>query len=60
MTETPERPENARSYTIQRLMEETGISVEEAQQLIFLLGFEWSCLLREGHIIAKRKRAGRL
>lgn len=40
MTDTPGRPENARAYIIQRLMEETGISVEEAKELIGVLGFE--------------------
>ncbi|RWE83141.1 MAG: hypothetical protein EOS63_05485 [Mesorhizobium sp.] len=59
MTDTLGRPENARAYIIQRLMEETGISVEEAKELIGVLGFEWPSLLREAHIIAERKQAGR-
>ena len=52
----PGKPENARSYKVQRLMEETGITVEEAQELIALLGYEWSSLLREAHILMQKKR----
>ncbi|WP_292422078.1 hypothetical protein [Mesorhizobium sp.] len=55
MIDTPGKPENIRNYLVQRLMEETGISVEEAQQLIALIGYEWPSLLREAHILAKKK-----
>ncbi|WP_292496154.1 hypothetical protein [Mesorhizobium sp.] len=56
MIDSPGKPENARAHIIQRLMAETGISVEEAQDLIALIGYEWNSLLREARLLAEKRR----
>ncbi|MEI9403375.1 hypothetical protein [Mesorhizobium argentiipisi] len=38
-------------YFIRRLVDETGITEEQARNLIALLGYEWTSLLREAHIL---------
>ena len=54
--DTPGKPETARSYMVHRLIEGTGVTVEEAHGLIALLDYDWSSLLREAHILAKKSR----
>ena len=57
MIDTPGKPENVRNYMVQRLMEATGISVQEALLLIALIGYEWPSLLREAHILVQKSRS---
>lgn len=38
----------------ERLVRDTGISVEEARELIAMLGLDWSSLVREARILRKR------
>lgn len=51
-TEQSDRPGHA--VLIRRLVEETGITREEAQDLIMMLGVDWSSLMRKAHNL-KRK-----
>jgi len=38
---------------VEQLVRETGVTEEQARELISLLGLEWSSLLREARLIAK-------
>ncbi|MDX8442230.1 hypothetical protein [Mesorhizobium australafricanum] len=42
-------------YFVRRLLEETGITEAQARELIALLGYEWTSLLREAHILIAKK-----
>jgi hypothetical protein len=42
-------------YFVRLLVEETGITERQARDLIALLGYEWTSLLREAHILAKKR-----
>ncbi|WP_185970229.1 MULTISPECIES: hypothetical protein [unclassified Mesorhizobium] len=44
------------SYFVRRLMDETGITEEQARVLIALLGYEWTSLLREANILAQKRQ----
>ena len=58
MPSIPDKPDgSARAGLIQRLVKETGITEAEASDLLSLLGTDWSSLVREAHIL-KKKRAG--
>ncbi|RUW80453.1 hypothetical protein [Mesorhizobium sp. M2A.F.Ca.ET.067.02.1.1] len=38
-------------YFVRRLVSETGITEQQARDLIALLGYEWASLLREAHLL---------
>ncbi len=38
----------------ERLARETGITLEQPQGLIVLIGTEWNSLLREAHLLKKQ------
>ncbi|WP_164873719.1 hypothetical protein [Mesorhizobium sp. M7A.F.Ce.TU.012.03.2.1] len=41
---------------IERLVKEAGITEDQARELIFLLGLNWSSLLREAKLLRKSAR----
>jgi len=42
--------QSANEVLVKRLVEETGISAEQAREIIRLLGTNWSSLVREARI----------
>jgi hypothetical protein len=41
--------------TVERLVEETGITEAQARELVILLGTDWSSLIREAKLIQKKR-----
>jgi len=55
MTKDIEQPERlGHAVLIRRLIEETGITRDQAQELIMRLGAEWPSLVREAHLLRKK------
>lgn len=55
MSDPPDRPSSGHAWLAKRLSEETSITEAEATELIVMLGTNWSSLVREAHIIRKRR-----
>ena len=55
MVDIPRKPESGQQFLARRLMEETGRTEEQARDLVALLGYEWPSLLREAHLLAKKR-----
>ena len=56
MTQQPDKTNDlSRAPTIQRLVQETGITEAEASDLLTVLGSDWSSLVREARLL-KQKR----
>ncbi|MBT1157250.1 hypothetical protein J1C56_16760 [Aminobacter anthyllidis] len=55
MTDVPNKPLDPRIAFVQRLAKETNITEEQARKLIALIGYEWSSLVREATLLAKKK-----
>jgi hypothetical protein len=51
-----ERAPNNIDIVVRRLVKETGISEEQARELIFFLGLQWPSLLREAKALAAKQR----
>ena len=52
MSDVPDKPDGAgRTWLIQRLVKETGITEPEATSLVLILGANWSSLVREALIL---------
>lgn len=49
----PASPE--RIWLTRRLVEETGITQAQANQLVDLLGADWSSLVREARLLARER-----
>jgi hypothetical protein len=47
MADEQDRAPNSPEIVVRRLVKETGITEEQARELIFLLGLHWASLLRE-------------
>lgn len=57
MSDVPEKPDGAgRTWLINRLVRETGVTEAEASDLITMLGVDWSSLVREARL-QKSKRS---
>lgn len=56
VTQQPDKTNDlSRAPTIQRLVQETGITEAEASGLLTVLGSDWSSLVREARLL-KQKR----
>jgi len=56
MPDDPPRQWAAQDQTAARLVQHTGISKKQAEDLIKLLGLDWASLLREAKLMAKETR----
>ncbi|WP_199914505.1 hypothetical protein [Aminobacter sp. MSH1] len=54
MADEPNEPQTI-DFVVRRLMKETGVTEEQAQMLVADLGYQWSSLLREARILAKKR-----
>ena len=56
MPNVPDKPDGSgKAWLIQRLVKETGVTEAEASDLIMFLGTDWSSLVREAHILKKKR-----
>lgn len=55
MTDEPREPLSMHDFVVRRLMEETGITEQQARKLVADLGYQWSSLLREARLLAKKR-----
>lgn len=56
MTKNAGQPERlGHAVLVRRLVEETGITRDQAQDLIMLIGVDWSSLVREARILKNTK-----
>ncbi|MGX9573852.1 hypothetical protein [Mesorhizobium sp. f-mel] len=55
MADEQDRAPNSPEIFVQRLVKETGITEEQARELIFLLGAHWASLLREAKSLAAKR-----
>jgi len=46
---------NGRASVIKRLVQETGITETQAAELVAILGTDWSSLVREAHLLTKKR-----
>ncbi|WP_296744194.1 hypothetical protein [Mesorhizobium sp.] len=46
-----DRPHASLDAVVKRLVEEAGISEAEALELVYLLGLNWSSLVREARVL---------
>ncbi|MBE1205945.1 hypothetical protein [Aminobacter carboxidus] len=47
-------PTKIEDFTARRLMKEGNVTEEQARQLIAVLGYDWSSLMREARILARK------
>jgi hypothetical protein len=55
LADEPDKPHSEHGAVVQRLAKETGITEEEARELVSLLGFSWASLLREAHLLNRKR-----
>lgn len=55
MADEPNKLQSKDYPMVRRLMEESNITEEQARELIALIGYEWSSLLREARFLAKKR-----
>ena len=55
MADEQDRAPNSPEIVVRRLVKETGITEEQARELIFLLGLHWASLLREAKSLAAKR-----
>ena len=55
MPDEPDKPSAMNGPVIQRLVKETGITHEQARDLVFLLGLNWSSLVREARLLKPKR-----
>ena len=55
MADDPDKPKSMNGPVVQRLVEETGITEDQARELVALLGMNWSSLLREARLLKQRR-----
>ncbi|MER8957043.1 hypothetical protein NKH98_31140 [Mesorhizobium sp. M0833] len=53
MADEQDRAPNSPEIVVRRLVKETGITEEQARELIFLLGLQWASLLREAKAMVR-------
>jgi hypothetical protein len=56
MDETKKTPVRPEVSWIERLVQETGITEDQAQELVVLLGLNWSSLVREARLLRNSAR----
>ena len=55
MADEPDKPKATDGPVIQRLVRDTGISEEQARDLVALLGsLNWSSLVREARLLTRK------
>jgi hypothetical protein len=54
MPDEPKSPRVSDEQLIQRLVRETGITAEQARELVSVFGHDWPSLVREARLIRKR------
>ncbi|MER8458692.1 hypothetical protein NKH24_21765 [Mesorhizobium sp. M1300] len=55
MADVSDKPQSMHDSVILRLVKETGITVEQARDLVSLLGsVHWASLIREARLLIKR------
>ncbi|TIN32147.1 MAG: DUF982 domain-containing protein, partial [Mesorhizobium sp.] len=55
MADEQDRTPNNPEVVVRRLVKETGITEEQARELIFFLGLHWASLLREAKNLAAKR-----
>jgi hypothetical protein len=55
MSEDRKPASQERMWFTRRLVEETGITEAQANQLVDLLGIDWSSLVREARLLNKKR-----
>ncbi|WP_287240650.1 hypothetical protein [Mesorhizobium sp.] len=55
MADEQDRTPNNPEVVVRRLVKETGITEEQARELIFFLGLHWASLLRETKNLAAKR-----
>ena len=58
MADEPDKPNPMNGQVIQRLVHETGVTHEQARELVALLGPNWSSLVREAKLLNRKRQAG--
>lgn len=51
MADDPDKPKATADPVVQRLVKETGVTEEQARELIVMLGVNWSSLMREARLL---------
>ena len=55
MADDPDKPKSMHGPVVSRLVKETGVTEEQARELIALLGMNWSSLLREARQLNRKR-----
>ncbi|MCF6099838.1 hypothetical protein [Mesorhizobium muleiense] len=55
MADEQDRAPNNIDIVVRRLVKETGITEEQARELILFLGLHWASLLREAKALATKR-----
>jgi hypothetical protein len=55
MPDEPGKPQEREGQVIQRLVRETGITPEQARELVSILGHDWSSLVREARLLTRKR-----
>ena len=55
MADDPDKPKSMNGPVVQRLVKETGITEDQARELVAVLGMNWSSLLREARLLKRRR-----
>ena len=55
MSNEQHKPPTAADDLVRRLVSETGITEDQARELVVFLGLNWGSLLREARILAATK-----
>ncbi|WP_198032687.1 hypothetical protein [Mesorhizobium sp. WSM2561] len=55
MADEQDRAPNNMEIVVRRLVKETGITEEQARELILFLGLHWASLLREAKALAAKR-----
>ena len=55
MVDEPDKPNPMSGQVIQRLVHETGVTHEQARELVALLGLNWSSLVREAKLLNRKR-----
>jgi hypothetical protein len=54
MADDSDKPQ-AMGQVVQRLVRETNITVEQARELVSLLGYNWPSLMREARLLIQKR-----
>jgi hypothetical protein len=54
MPDEPDNPRVREEQIIQRLVRDTGVTAEQARELVSVFGHDWPSLVREARLMRKR------